>query len=73
MTEPEIVTVKVDLLLTDGFVLTEYAGVVDLLRLANRIALKPFFSWRSLSARGGAVASPSDAVVQTTPFEASWG
>ena len=37
------VTVKVDLLLTDGFVLTEYAGVVDLLRLANRIALKPFF------------------------------
>ena len=49
--------------------LTEYAGVVDQLRLANRIGLKQFFSWRSLSARGGPVACPSDAVVQTVPFE----
>ena len=62
-------TIHVDLLLTEGFVLTEYAGVVDQLRLANRIGLKQFFSWRSLSARGGPVACPSDAVVQTVPFE----
>ncbi|MEO3413530.1 helix-turn-helix domain-containing protein [Roseovarius sp. CAU 1744] len=69
MSQPDISTIHVDLLLTEGFVLTEYAGVVDQLRLANRIALKRFFSWRSLSARGGPVACSSDAVVNTTPFE----
>lgn len=61
--------VHVDLLLTEGFVLTEYAGVVDQLRLANRIMLKPVFSWRSLSAEGGPVSCPSDAMVNTIPFE----
>ena len=69
MTEPGKGLVHVDLLLTEGFVLTEYAAVVDLLRLANRIALKPFFSWRSLSAKGGPVSSPSDAIIETIPFE----
>ncbi|MFD1158669.1 GlxA family transcriptional regulator [Roseovarius aestuarii] len=69
MTDPEITTVHVDLLLTEGFVLTEFAAVVDQLRLANRIALKPFFSWRSLSATGGAIACSSDAYVETAPFE----
>ncbi len=69
MTETEVSTIKVDLLLAEGFVLTEYAGVVDQLRLANRITLKPIFSWRSLSATGGPVACRSDAVVETVPFE----
>ena len=61
--------IRFDLLLVEGFVLTEYAGVVDQLRLANRIMLKPFFHWRSLSAGGGPVACRSDAVVETVPFE----
>ena len=69
MTETGTRTVHVDLLLTEGFVLTEYAGVVDQLRLANRIMLKPAFSWRSLSAQGGPVRCPSDATVETVPFE----
>ncbi|WP_299845038.1 GlxA family transcriptional regulator [uncultured Roseovarius sp.] len=69
MTKPEVRPVHVDLLLTEGFVLTEYAGVVDQLRLANRIMLKQVFTWRSLSAEGGPVACPSDAVVETVPFE----
>lgn len=69
MAAPEFRTVQIDLLLTEGFVLTEYAGVVDPFRLANRIGLKPFFNWRSLSARGGPVACPSDAIVETVPFE----
>ena len=69
MTEPGKGLVHVDLLLTEGFVLTEYAGVVDQLRLANRLMLKQVFSWRSLSARGGPIACPSDATVETVPFE----
>ena len=69
MTEPAARPVHFDLLLTQGFVLTEYAGVVDQLRLANRIMLKQMFSWRSLSARGGGVSCQSDAVVETQPFE----
>ena len=69
MTEPSASTIKVDLLLAEGFVLTEYAGVVDQLRLANRITQKPIFAWRSLSRSGGPVACMSDAVVETVPFE----
>jgi len=61
--------IRFDLLLTDGFVLTEYAGVVDQLRLANRVLLRPAFAWRSLSKAGGPVACRSDAVVETVPFE----
>ncbi len=61
--------IRFDLLLVDGFVLTEYAGVVDQLRLANRIMLKPVFEWRSLSATGGAVSCRSDAWVETVPFD----
>ncbi len=69
MAEPDTGLVHVDLLLTEGFVLTEYAGVVDQLRLANRLMLKTVFTWRSLSAQGGPVACPSDAIVNTVPFE----
>ncbi len=62
-------TITVDLLLADGFVLIEYAGIVDQLRLANRIMLKPVFKWRSLSEFGGPVMSPSDAWVDTLAFD----
>lgn len=57
------------MLLTQGFVLTEYAAVVDQLRLANRVLLKPAFQWRSLSAKGGPVACRSDAWVETLQFD----
>lgn len=61
--------VTVDLLLVDGFVLTEYTAVVDQLRLANRVSLRPVFKWRSLSREGGPIHCLSDAVVDTVPFE----
>jgi len=30
-------SMKVDIILSDGFVMTELSGVVDVLRLANRV------------------------------------
>ena len=52
----------------DGFVITEMAGVVDVLRLANRLSGQDVFSWRYLSQFGGPISSSSDAVVQTSIF-----
>lgn len=69
MANPEKRPIKVDLLLAEGFVLTEYAGVVEQLRLANRLMQSQAFTWRSLSKSGGAVACLSDASVETLPFE----
>ena len=60
---------KVDIIVADGFVLTEFAGVVDTLRLANRVSALPVFEWFYRSVSGGPVASSSEAVVQTDPFE----
>jgi len=57
-----------DIAVADGFVLTELAGVVDVLRLANRVSGQDVFAWRYLSHRGGPVTSSSDAVVQTAAF-----
>ena len=34
---------KVDIILSDGFVMTELSGVVDVLRLANRVVDKKLF------------------------------
>ena len=68
MDDPSLI--RFDLLLTEGFVLTEYTAVVDQLRLANRVMLRPVFAWRSLSEQGGPVGCLSDALVGTVPFEA---
>ncbi|MEJ6399249.1 GlxA family transcriptional regulator [Yoonia sp. 208BN28-4] len=54
-----------DVIVAEGFVLTEMAGVVDVLRLANRVAQREVFAWRYVSASGGEVASSSAASVQT--------
>lgn len=59
-----------DIFVADGFVLTELAGVVDVLRLTNRISGNPLFAWHYRSARGGPVFTICDAVIQTTPLDA---
>lgn len=59
-----------DIILTDGFVLSEYAAVVDALRTTNRVTAHPRFTWTSRSAGGGQRKSPSDATVETLPFVA---
>ena len=58
-----------DIVVADGFVLTELAGVVDTLRLANRVSALPVFEWKYRSAGGGPVSSSSEAVVRSEPFE----
>ncbi len=57
-----------DIVLADGFVLTEFAALADALRIANRISAKTRFSWTCRSAQGGLISSPSGASVDTEPF-----
>jgi len=59
----------VDVVVAEGFVLTELAGVVDTLRLANRVSALPVFEWKYRSANGGPVNSSSFASVQTEAYE----
>ena len=54
-----------DVIVADGYVLTELAAVVDVLRLANRISNKEVFRWEYRSNNGGPIRSSSDAVVET--------
>ncbi len=58
-------TVHFDILLAPGYVLLELASLVDVLRIANRVCPTPRFSYSYRSIRGGAVASSSDATVDT--------
>jgi transcriptional regulator GlxA family with amidase domain len=51
---------KVDIILSDGFVMTELSGVVDVLRLANRVLDKKMFTFRYVSPEAGVVKSSAD-------------
>ena len=57
-----------DIYVADGFVLTEFAGVVEVIRLANRINGSAVFEWNIRSAHGGPITSSSAVTVQTTPL-----
>lgn len=57
-----------DILIEDGFVLSELAGVVDVLRIANRISQNPVFSWTYRSIAGGIVRSSGEAMLETQPL-----
>jgi transcriptional regulator GlxA family with amidase domain len=68
LTSPlDLQPVLCDVIVADGFVLTELAGVVDVLRLANRISNREVFKWTYLSVASGPVRSSSDATVETAP------
>lgn len=54
-----------DILLADDFVLTELAGIVDVLMIANRVSVRPLFEWTYLSANGGFVRSRTGVFVET--------
>ncbi len=56
-----------DILVAPGFVLLEFAALVEVLRLANRVCPQPPFSFTYRSLRGGAVDSSSNAMVPTDP------
>ena len=51
---------KVDIILSDGFVMTELSGVVDVLRLANRVIDKKLFTFRYVSPEAGIVKSSAE-------------
>ena len=57
-----------DIYVADGFVLTEFAGIVEVLRLANRINNAPVFAWTVRSAKGGVISASSAVSVDTTPL-----
>lgn len=57
-----------DVYVADGFVLTEFAGVVEVLRLANRINGIPLFDWTFRSLDGGPITASAGATVTTTPL-----
>lgn len=53
-------SMKVDIILSDGFVMTELSGVVDVLRLANRVVDKKMFTFGYVSPEAGIVKSSAD-------------
>jgi len=59
-----------DILVCDGFVLTEMAAVTDTLRIANRVLARPLFDWTVRSASGGQITCRSGLSVETQCFAA---
>ncbi len=66
---PEKKNWHVDVIVADGFVMTELAAVVDTLRIANRVSALPPFSWTYRAKEAGFVASSCEALVKTEAFE----
>jgi transcriptional regulator GlxA family with amidase domain len=58
-----------DIIVADGCVLTELAGVVDVLRLSNRISNRDAFRWNYRSASGGTIRCSGDALIETETLE----
>lgn len=54
-----------DVLVCDGFVLTELAAVTDPIRIANRTLAQPQFSWSYVSVGGGLRKTHADVMVDT--------
>ncbi|MEM6374839.1 MAG: helix-turn-helix domain-containing protein [Pseudomonadota bacterium] len=57
-----------DVCVAPGFVLTEFAAIIDTLRIANRVSAQPVFSWKLRSSQGGWISASSGAAVETTRF-----
>ncbi|WP_371170881.1 GlxA family transcriptional regulator [Aliiroseovarius sp. 2305UL8-7] len=62
-------TINVDIALADGFVLTEFSAIVEVLRTANRVSARRVFHWRWVSRRGGTMACRAGITVETTAME----
>ncbi|MEP1329143.1 helix-turn-helix domain-containing protein [Pseudophaeobacter sp.] len=65
-TPPRVWTV--DIIATEGFVLTEMAAVTDTLRIANRVLAQPPFRVVMRSAKGGQVGCRAGLSVDTEPL-----
>jgi transcriptional regulator GlxA family with amidase domain len=60
--------ISFDVIVASGFALTEMSGVVDVLRLFNRVTNREIFVWQYLSVPGGRVESTAGAFVETLPL-----
>jgi transcriptional regulator GlxA family with amidase domain len=60
MTDQKKKIQHVDIVLSDGFVMTELSGVVDVLRLSNRVVGEQLFTFRYVSPEEGVVKSSAD-------------
>ena len=58
-----------DIFVAPHFVLTELAGVVDVLRLTNRVTAQEVFQWHFKSHSGGPIQSSSEAMIASTPLD----
>ncbi len=61
-------TIHVDILVAEGFVLTELTAVVEVLRLANRVTASNTFSWTFRARRPGPVSCRAMATINTEPI-----
>ena len=59
-----------DICVAEGFVLTELAAFVDVLRVVNRVNPTRVFDWSFLSLEGGQISSSAGATVDTQAFSA---
>jgi transcriptional regulator GlxA family with amidase domain len=57
--------VRVDIILSQDYVLVEFAIAVEILRLANRVLSFEKFKWQLYSEKGGVIGSRSGASVET--------
>lgn len=64
-------TQLVDIVLSDGFVMTELSGVVDVLRLANRVVDQTLFEFRYVSPEAGQVKSSADTWLNATALSST--
>ena len=60
--------ILVDILMADGFVLTEFSAIVEVLRTANRVSAKEVFRWYWHSRRGGPVTCRAAITIDTLPI-----
>lgn len=58
-----------DIIVADGFVPTELAGVVDVLRLSNKKSQRTVFEWTYRSRKGGPVRGGGDLMLETQPLD----
>ncbi|WP_291735569.1 AraC family transcriptional regulator, partial [Leisingera sp. F5] len=59
---------SIDIIVSEGFVLTEMSAVVEVLRIANRVLAQPPFKWTMRSLQGGRVGCKAGLSVDTEAF-----
>jgi transcriptional regulator GlxA family with amidase domain len=60
--------IHVDIVMAEGFVLTEFSAIVEVLRIANRVTAKDWFSWNFRSKTGGCIGCRAGITTDTQPI-----